>query len=165
MLSALEDHYAGLNASEQFEPTRGFRNRPSRPRLRGHVPHTKPPCEPVGRRQGAFFQHPCAAAGAPRPCSRRWPHSDAQWRPIFYSFPRRRCYAWHGVDRPASRHVGLHSRFHVLFSAAWMCSHAQATCDRSNSPTSFAHRSGRLRGYVDDSSCRLKQVCASASRR
>ena len=34
-------------------------------------------------------------------------------RPIFYSLPRRRCYARHGVDRPASRHAGLHSRFHV----------------------------------------------------
>jgi hypothetical protein len=32
---------------------------------------------------------------------------------IFYSLPRRRCYARHGVDRPASRHAGLHSRFHV----------------------------------------------------
>jgi hypothetical protein len=38
---------------------------------------------------------------------------DAQSRPIFYSLPRRRCYARHGVDRLASRHAGLHSRFHV----------------------------------------------------
>ena len=30
-------------------------------------------------------------------------------RPIFYSLPQRRCYARHGVDRPASRHAGLHS--------------------------------------------------------
>ena len=37
----------------------------------------------------------------------------AQSRPIFYSLPRRRCYAGHGVDRPASRHAGLRSRFHV----------------------------------------------------
>ena len=28
---------------------------------------------------------------------------------IFYSLPRRRCYARHGVDRPASRHAGLRS--------------------------------------------------------
>jgi hypothetical protein len=32
--------------------------------------------------------------------------SDAQSRPIFYSLSRRRCYARHGVDRPASRHGG-----------------------------------------------------------
>jgi hypothetical protein len=30
-------------------------------------------------------------------------------RPIFYSLPRRRCYAWRGVDRPASRHAGPRS--------------------------------------------------------
>ena len=29
-----------------------------------------------------------------------------QSRPIFYSLPRRRCYARHGVDRPASRQAG-----------------------------------------------------------
>ena len=34
-------------------------------------------------------------------------------RLIFYSLPQRRCYARHGVDRPAGRHAGLHSRFHV----------------------------------------------------
>ena len=39
--------------------------------------------------------------------------SEGQSRPIFYSLPRRRCYARHGVDRPAGRHAGLHSRFHV----------------------------------------------------
>jgi hypothetical protein len=32
---------------------------------------------------------------------------------IFYSLARRRCYARHDVDRPAGRHAGLHSRFHV----------------------------------------------------
>ena len=32
---------------------------------------------------------------------------------MFYSLPWRRCYARHGVDRLASRHAGLHSRFHV----------------------------------------------------
>ena len=37
----------------------------------------------------------------------------AQSRPILYSLPQRRCYARHVVDRPASRHAGLHSRFHV----------------------------------------------------
>ena len=37
-----------------------------------------------------------------------WP-AVAQSRPIFYSLPQRRCYAWRGVDRPASRHAGLHS--------------------------------------------------------
>src|SRR5271166_6485800 len=35
--------------------------------------------------------------------------SDAQSRPILYSLPRRRCYARHGVDRPASRHAGPRS--------------------------------------------------------
>jgi hypothetical protein len=34
-------------------------------------------------------------------------------RPTFYSLPRRQCYARQEVDRPASRHAGLHSRFHV----------------------------------------------------
>jgi hypothetical protein len=34
-------------------------------------------------------------------------------RPILSSIPQRRCYAWHGVDRLARRHAGLHSRFHV----------------------------------------------------
>jgi hypothetical protein len=34
---------------------------------------------------------------------------DAQSRPIFYSLPRGRCYARHGVDRPASRHAGPRS--------------------------------------------------------
>ena len=29
-----------------------------------------------------------------------------QSRPKFYSLPQRRCYARHGVDRPASRHAG-----------------------------------------------------------
>ena len=47
-------------------------------------------------------------------------------RPIFYSLPRRRCYARHGVDRPASRNAGLRSCFHVVLSAAWKRGHAQA---------------------------------------
>ena len=53
---------------------------------------------------------------APRPGSSGRPSasaigtsSDAQSRPIFYSLPRRRCYARHGVDRPASRHAGPRS--------------------------------------------------------
>ena len=58
--------------------------------------------------------------------------SDAQSRPIFYSLPRRRCCARHGVDRPASRHAGLRSCFHVLPSAAWKRGHAQAN-DRQSS--------------------------------
>src|SRR5580658_10584744 len=37
---------------------------------------------------------------------RDWNASDAQSRPIFYSLPQRRCYARHGVDRPAGRHAG-----------------------------------------------------------
>jgi hypothetical protein len=88
----------------------------------------------AGRRRCTFFQHPLRRRGAPRslPCSRRWPRSDAQSRPILYSLPRRRCYAWHGVDRPASRHAGLRSRFHVLLSAAWKRGHAQAN-DRHSS--------------------------------
>jgi hypothetical protein len=56
-----------------------------------------------------------------------WP-----WSAIFYSLPRRRCYARHGVDRPASRHAGLRSCFHVLLSAAWKRGHAQAN-DRHSS--------------------------------
>ena len=39
--------------------------------------------------------------------------------PILF-LPRRRCYARHGVDRPASRHAGARAPcFHVLLSAAW----------------------------------------------
>ena len=56
--------------------------------------------------------------------------SDAQSRPIFYSLPRRRCYARRGLDRPASRHAGLLSLLPRPLSAAWKCSHALATCDR-----------------------------------
>ena len=36
-----------------------------------------------------------------------WLEAARWW--IFYSLPRRRCYARHGVDRPASRHAGLRS--------------------------------------------------------
>ena len=44
--------------------------------------------------------------------------SDAQSRPIFYSLPRRRCYARHGVNRPASRHAGCAPCFHVLLRSS-----------------------------------------------
>ena len=33
-----------------------------------------------------------------------WPEAARWW--IFYSLPWRRCYARHGVDRPAGRHAG-----------------------------------------------------------
>ncbi len=65
---------------------------------------------PPGRRRGTFFQHP---APPQRPAIRRVQGAgrvpDTQSRLILYSLPRRRCYAQHGVDRPASRHAGLHS--------------------------------------------------------
>jgi hypothetical protein len=38
-------------------------------------------------------------------------------RPILYSLPRRRCYARHGVDRPAGRHAGPRSLLPRLLSA------------------------------------------------
>ena len=76
----------------------------------------------------AFARGP---SGRP-PASAIGTRSDAQSRPIFYSLPRRRCYARHGVDRPASRHAGLRSCFHVLLSAAWKRGHAQAN-DRHSS--------------------------------
>jgi hypothetical protein len=50
---------------------------------------------------------PLRRRSAPRSlsCSRSRPRSDSQSRSIFYSLPQR-CYARHGVDRPASRHAG-----------------------------------------------------------
>jgi hypothetical protein len=65
-----------------------------------------------------------------RPARLADPLPAAAPRPHDYPVRQRRCYARRGVDRPASRHAGLHSRFHVPFRAAWKCSHAHATCDR-----------------------------------
>ena len=89
---------------------------------------------------GAFLRHPQRPprsgpgglwSASASPIGTR---SDAQSRPIFYSLPQRRCYARRGVDRPASRQAGLHSRFHVHSvqhgSAAMPV--PSATCDQAS---------------------------------
>ena len=72
---------------------------------------------PLGTAQGAgpppsAFLRQGATAARPRRLLVRYERAGrrpAQSRPIFYSLPRRRCYARDGVDRPASRHAGLRS--------------------------------------------------------
>ena len=57
----------------------------------------------------AATQNPAGSRGWPRP-ARLERRSDAQSiGHVFYSLLRRRCYARHGVDRPASRHAGPRS--------------------------------------------------------
>jgi hypothetical protein len=68
------------------------------------------------------------------------------------------------LDRRLERRTRIPGR-RVSSVQHWKCSHAQATCDWWNSSSSLARRSGRIRVYDNDSSRRLKQVCASAGQR
>jgi hypothetical protein len=95
-------------AETQRQPSRPT---PSRPVARPI--HTRNSPRRGSRRQRRRW--PCVAAGLVVQVERgllgHLPVRQAQRvctqsRPIFYSLPRRRCYARHGVDRPASRHAG-----------------------------------------------------------
>ena len=99
-----------------------------------HALHTKPLRGPAGRRQGAFFQHPCAAAARPAVC-----RVQGAGRVLTRSLGPSSIpslgdgvmlgTAW--IDRPVDTQ-GCAPCFHVLLSAAWKCGHAQAN-DRHSS--------------------------------
>ena len=91
---------------------RGVGLPPSRPRLRRFWASPRRLAGHSSSRGGVPV-HALSRAGARRSRETRevslTPRSDMHCRPIFYSLPQRRCYARHGVDRPAGRHAGLHS--------------------------------------------------------